>query len=105
MRNNIRSGIEQLVGHQDKITQNIVVGFLFVSIGVLLTASAGGWDITNHLLNKPESFFSLPHAALYTGVGMVILGSIVTFRCQIDFEKTLSRIELNRESRAHRACS
>ena len=103
MRNNIRSGIEQLVGHQDKITQNIVVGFLFVSIGVLLTASAGGWDITNHLLNKPESFFSLPHAALYTGVGMVILGSIVTFRCQIDFEKTLSRIELNRESRAHRA--
>ena len=103
MRNNIRSGIEQLVGYQDKITQNIVVGFLFVSIGVLLTASAGGWDITNHLLNKPESFFSLPHAALYTGVGMVILGSIVTFRCQFDFEKTLSRIELNRESRAHRA--
>jgi hypothetical protein len=103
MRNNIRSGIEQLVGHQDKITQNIVVGFLFVSIGVLLTASAGGWDITNHLLNKPESFFSLPHAALYTGVGMVILGSIVTFRCQFDFEKTLSRIELNRESGAHRA--
>ena len=103
MRNNIRSGIEQLAGYQDKITQNIVVGFLFVSIGVLLTASAGGWDITNHLLNKPESFFSLPHAALYTGVGMVILGSIVTFRCQIDFEKTLSRSELNRESRAHRA--
>jgi hypothetical protein len=103
MRNNIRSGIEQLVGHQDKITQNILVGFLFVCIGVLLTASAGGWDITNHLLNKPESFFSLPHAALYTGVGMVILGSIVTFRCQFDFEKTLSRIELNRKSRAHRA--
>ena len=103
MRNNIRSGIEQLVGYQDKITQNIVVGFLFVSIGVLLTASAGSWDITNHLLNKPESFFSLPHAALYTGVGMVILGSVVTLRCQFDFEKTLSRIELNRGSRAHRA--
>ena len=103
MRNNIRSGIEQLVGYQDKITQNIVVGFLFVSIGVLFTASAGSWDITNHLLNKPESFFSLPHAALYTGVGMVILGSVVTLRCQFDFEKTLSRIELNRGSRAHRA--
>jgi hypothetical protein len=103
MRNNIRSGIEQLVGYQDKITQNIVVGFLFVSIGVLLTASAGGWDITNHLLNKPESFFSLPHAALYMGVGMVILGSVVTLRCQFDFEKTLSRFELNRGSREHRA--
>jgi hypothetical protein len=103
MRNNIRSGIEQLVSYQDKIRQNIVVGFLFVSIGVLLTASAGGWDITNHLLNKPESFFSLPHAALYTGVGMVILGSIMTFRSQLDFEKTVSRIELSRGSRAHRA--
>lgn len=103
MSNNIRAGIEQLVGYQDKIRQNIVVGFLFVSIGVLLTASAGGWDITNHLLNKPESFFSLPHAALYTGVGMVILGSIMTFRCQFDFEKTVSRIELNPGSRTKRA--
>jgi hypothetical protein len=103
MRDNIRTGIKLLVGYQDKIRQNIVVGFLFVSIGVLMTASAGGWDITNHLLNKPESFFSLPHAALYTGVGMVILGSIMTFRCQFNFEKTVSRNELNRGGRAHRA--
>ena len=103
MSNNIRAGIEQLVGYQDKIRQNIVVGFLFVSIGVLLTASAGGWDITNHLLNKPESFFSPPHAALYTGVGMVILGSIMTFRSQFDFEKIVSRIELNPGSRTKRA--
>lgn len=104
MRNNIRAGIEQLIGYQDKIRQNIVVGFLLVSIGVLLTASAGGRDITNHLLNKPESFFSPPHAALYTGVGMVILGSIMTYRCQVDFEKkTVSRNEINRGSRTHRA--
>lgn len=103
MSNNIRAGIEQLVGYQDKIRQNIVVGFLFVSIGVLLTASAGGWDITNHLLNKPESFFSPPHAALYTGVGMVILGSIMTFRSRFDFENIVSRIELNPGSRTKRA--
>ena len=35
--------------------------FLFsnlgISFGILLITVGGGWDITNHLLNKPETFF------------------------------------------------
>ncbi len=42
----------------------------------MLAASSGGWDITNHLLNKPETFFSLPHAGLYTGVAVIVFASI-----------------------------
>jgi len=42
-----------------------ITGFMLISIGVLLAASSGGWDITNHLLNKPETFFSPPHTGLY----------------------------------------
>jgi hypothetical protein len=72
-------GKEQFVNLQEKIRQNSVVGFLLVSAGILLAASAGGWDITNHLLNKPESFFSPPHAALYSGVGLVIIGAILIY--------------------------
>ena len=49
---------------------------MLISIGVLLVASSGGWDITNHLLNKPETFFSPPHAGLYTGVAIVVFASI-----------------------------
>jgi hypothetical protein len=72
-------GKEQFVNLQEKIRQNSIVGFLLVSAGILLAASAGGWDITNHLLNKPESFFSPPHAALYSGVGLVIIGAILIY--------------------------
>src|SRR5215207_10087821 len=72
-------GKEQFVNLQEKIRQNSIVGLLLVSAGILLAASAGGWDITNHLFNKPESFFSPPHAALYSGVGLVIMGAILIY--------------------------
>ena len=52
-------------------------GLMLISIGVLLAASSGGWDITNHLLNKPETFFSPPHAGLYAGVAIVVFASIL----------------------------
>jgi hypothetical protein len=84
---------------QQKIGQNSIVGFLLVSIGVLLTASAGGWDVTNHLLNKPESFFSPPHAALYTGVSVVIAGALIIYNYQVDLRNRESRNEFYRKSR------
>ena len=34
-----------------------LIGCILVSIGILLAESAGSWDITNHLFNKPETFF------------------------------------------------
>lgn len=50
---------------------------MLVSIGVLLAAGGGSWDINNHLLNKPETFLAPPHAVLYAGVGAVVTGSIL----------------------------
>jgi len=55
------------------------VSNLVISFGILLTTVSGGWDITNHLLNKPETFFSLPHSLLYSGVTMVLFGTIAMF--------------------------
>ena len=61
----------------EKAQRNPVTSYILVSLGVLLSASSGSWDITNHLLNKPETFFSPPHAGLYTGVAIVLSGSIM----------------------------
>ncbi|HEY9386778.1 MAG TPA: hypothetical protein VIP70_07045 [Nitrososphaeraceae archaeon] len=72
-----------MTNFEKNIKMKPVVGFLLISLGVLLTAIAGSWDITNHLLNKPETFFSPPHSALYTGVAIVIIGSIITYRYHI----------------------
>ena len=55
------------------------IGCILISLGVLLTSSSASWDITNHLINKPETFFSTPHLLLYTGVGVAALGSAIMF--------------------------
>lgn len=59
------------------------LGSLLVSVGILLTTSGGSWDITNHLINRPEIFFSVPHTILYTGAGIAIAGSLTMLRVQI----------------------
>src|SRR5919106_4518576 len=62
------------------IETDLAIPLIIVSLGILLTASSGSWDITNHLLNRPETFFSPPHAGLYSGVVLVLFGSLMTYR-------------------------
>src|SRR5919202_5269292 len=63
-----------------------MLGCILVSLGILVSASGGSWDITNHLLNKPESFFSPPHGMLYTGVASAVLGCIVmSMECKYSY--------------------
>ncbi|HEX7206562.1 MAG TPA: hypothetical protein VF233_00170 [Nitrososphaeraceae archaeon] len=75
--NNITSTIQLILHFNEKAKRNPITGYILVSLGVLLSASSGSWDITNHLLNKPETFFSPPHAGLYIGVAIVLSGSIM----------------------------
>ena len=56
-----------------------LVSNLVISFGILLVTIGGSWDITNHLLNKPETFFSPPHALLYSGVAIALFGTIMMF--------------------------
>lgn len=56
-----------------------LVGSILVSFGILLVTVGGSWDITNHLLNKPETFFSPPHALLYSGVAIALIGVSISF--------------------------
>src|SRR5919112_1013263 len=74
---NITSTVQLMLHFNEKAKRNPITGYILVSLGVLLSASSGSWDITNHLLNKPETFFSPPHAGLYIGVAIVLSGSIM----------------------------
>ena len=56
-----------------------ILGSIIISFGILLVLVGGSWDISNHLLNKPETFFSPPHALLYAGVAIALIGSIISF--------------------------
>ena len=46
---------------------------LLMVIGLVISFSGGSWDITYHILTKPESFFSYPHGLVYSGIMLVIL--------------------------------
>jgi len=52
---------------------------IIISAGSLITISAALWDVTHHILNRPESFFTAPHALLYSGVLAALAGSILAF--------------------------
>ena len=55
-----------------------IVGILILSlIGSVLEIWGGSWDITSHLLGVPETFFTPPHAVLYSGVGISLIASIL----------------------------
>lgn len=54
----------------------LAAGYVLVSLGVLAAISGGTWDVTFHLLNKPETFFSAPHSMLYAGVAAALAGAL-----------------------------
>ena len=56
-----------------------LIGSIFASFGILLVTVGGSWDITNHLLNKPETFFSPPHALMDSGVAIGLIGAAISF--------------------------
>lgn len=64
----------------------IPLGSIIISFGIILVTSGGSWDISNHLLNKPETFFSPPHAVLYVGVGIAFFGFGLLY---VSWKKTL----------------
>jgi hypothetical protein len=65
---------------KNRIKTDPAIPLIIVSLGILLTASSGSWDITNHLLNRPETFFSPPHSGLYSGVVLALFGSLIACR-------------------------
>jgi hypothetical protein len=56
---------------------------LSVSMGILITATLGAfvqtegasWDVTSHLLRRPETFFTPSHTMLYTGIGLLFIAA------------------------------
>jgi hypothetical protein len=56
---------------------------LSVSMAILITATLGAfvqtegasWDVTSHLLRRPETFFTPSHTMLYTGIGLLIIAA------------------------------
>ncbi len=72
-----------------------ISGYLVIIFGNLVGTPSANFDMASHWLNKPETFFSPSHLGVYTGVAIVIVGSIWVLRNaynkQTDYENDLHR--------------
>jgi len=65
-------------------SQNLVSHYLLIlilaSVGSLMQISGTSWDVTSHLMFKPETFFTPSHALLYSGIGLITIATVlITF--------------------------
>lgn len=68
---------------------------MLVSVGILIVTTGGSWDISNHLLNKPETFFAPPHFVLYSGVMVALFGAaLVMLRMSVKEIRSDNRISI-----------
>jgi len=70
------------------------LGNVLVSLGILVVTTGGSWDISNHLLNRPETFFSTPHFVLYSGVAIALSGAALVMLKRTGELKTQNRISI-----------
>ena len=82
----------------DSVAKNHRMFFLgnaLISFGILVVTTGGSWDISNHLLNRPETFFSTPHFVLYFGVMIALSGAIlVVLKRSVEKIKIENRISI-----------
>lgn len=66
----------------------IVLVSILAVVGTTQMLLGGVWDATSHTLREPESFWSIQHVAVYSGVAMIassgIIGSYLLKTKQID---------------------
>jgi hypothetical protein len=64
---------------------NIIVAILITAtFGSFLQIAGTSWDVTSHIMQEPETFFTPSHTVLYTGVVLLTLaagiGGVLLFR-------------------------
>ncbi len=53
----------------------IMTMLIIASCGSFLQIAGTSWDVTSHVLEQPETFFTPSHAVLYTGVGLLTVAA------------------------------
>jgi hypothetical protein len=56
-------------------TKLALLSLTIATAGAFLQIGGTSWDVTSHLMKKPETFFTPSHAVLYTGIGLLIIAT------------------------------
>src|SRR5919197_1547083 len=55
-----------------------IVVLIIATVGAFVQTEGASWDVTSHLLRRPETFFTPSHTMLYTGVGLLIIAAAIS---------------------------
>jgi hypothetical protein len=59
-----------------KYEMNITLAILIIATaGAFLQIGGTSWDVTSHVMQEPETFFTPSHTLLYTGVGLLTIAA------------------------------
>jgi hypothetical protein len=62
--------------YENRRTRSLLTKFFLIytlmAVGMALQIGGGKWDVTWHILQRPETFFTPPHAVLYAGVALTV---------------------------------
>lgn len=56
----------------------IMTMLIIASCGSFMQIAGTSWDVTSHIMEEPETFFTPSHAVLYVGVGMLIIAAVTS---------------------------
>lgn len=53
----------------------IITMLIIATCGSFLQIAGTSWDVTSHIMQEPETFFTSPHTVLYVGVGLLTIAA------------------------------
>ena len=65
---------------------------VIATIGSLIQISGTSWDVTSHLMFKPETFFTPSHALLYSGIGLIVISTIINIFIYLKYGHDIKKI-------------
>ena len=65
---------------------------VIATIGSLIQISGMSWDVTSHLMFKPETFFTPSHALLYSGIGLIVISTIINIFIYLKYGHDIKKI-------------
>jgi hypothetical protein len=59
------------------ITVSMAV-LIIATVGAFVQTEGASWDVTSHLLRRPETFFTPSHTMLYAGIGLFVIAAAIS---------------------------
>lgn len=69
----------------------LAVVLIIATAGAFLQIEGASWDVTSHLLQQPETFFTPSHTVLYAGIGLLVIASAIIVKLMLKNKEIRSK--------------